>query len=151
MNRWPGRRTQCGAAAVEAVLLSGFVLVPLLLGVILYGHWFWQAQRIEPLASRLPVAGVSGTFTCEELVDEVRTVVLNTLSSSSLGIPVAAEAIVVEVVEVLPTVGAHVHVSIGVPASEQLGGFVPLPNSGLLVSEASYRLNDVVVTTSSCR
>jgi hypothetical protein len=147
----PRRRTERGAAAVEAALVCSFVLIPLLLGVLLYGSWFWQAQKVDPLASRLPVDGVSGTFSCAELVDQVRTTVANALTADSLGVSVPAEAIAVEVVNVLPDVGAYVHVTIDVPASEQLGGLLPLPNGGSLVSEATYRLNDVVVTTSSCR
>lgn len=151
MNGVLRRRTERGAAAVEAALVCSFVLMPLLLGVLLYGSWFWQAQKVDPLASRLPVDGISGTFSCEELVNQVRTTVANALSSDSLGVSVPAEAIAVEVVNVLPDVGAYVHVTINVPASEQFGGLLPLPNGGSLVSEATYRLNDVVVTTSSCR
>jgi hypothetical protein len=43
-----------------------------------------------------------------------------------------------------------VTVSVRVPVAEQLTQLLPLPGAGSTVSEASYRLDNVVLTTESC-
>lgn len=57
----------------------------------------------------------------------------------------------VEVVRVLPAVGAEVSVTVLLPAVDLLNGLIPLPDGGVLASEASYLLKNVVVTTGVCR
>ena len=56
----------------------------------------------------------------------------------------------VTVLNVLPSVGVDVSISITLPATNQLGGLLPLPNGGNLVSEATYRLDNVTLTTAGC-
>jgi hypothetical protein len=141
-----------GVVAVEAAFILSVVLMPLLLGVITYGSYFWQAQRAEPLATRLPLQNIVGLFNCAELVDKVKTTVQNALPTISglAGDELPLTAIGVKVLNVLPTIGVDVEVSISIPAVNQLGGLLPLPNGGSLVSEATYRLANVQLTTVSC-
>lgn len=139
-----------GAIAVEAAVLIGFVLIPLMLGVISYGSYFWQAQRVSPLASRLPLDGIVGQFTCAELVDRVKTTVQSALPQiDGLTGPLPLSSIGVQVVDVLPTIGVDIKVSISVPLTGSLSLF-PLPGGGNLLSDASYRLDNVQVSTTSC-
>ena len=145
-------RGERGAVAVEAALLLSLVLIPILLGVITYGSYFWHAQNVQPLSSRLPLDDVVGEFNCAQLVDRVKTTVANALPgvSSALGDSVPLTSIGVTVVNVLPTVGVDIVLSISLPALNQLGGLLPLPNGGSLISEATYRLDNVTLTTAGC-
>jgi hypothetical protein len=147
-----GRRTQRGSVAVEAGLFISFVLAPLLLGVLTYGSYFWQAQKVEPLSSRLPLQDIVGTFNCAQLIDRVKTTVKNALPSVTglVDSDLPLTAIGVTVIDAVPTVGVDVTVSIRLQSSFDLGGLVPLPNGGALLSEATYRLDNVKLTTAGC-
>ena len=148
----PGER---GAIAVEAALFLSFLVVPLLLGVLTYGMYFWKAQQAQPLSSRLPLDSIVGTFNCAELVDRIKTTVQNALPEVD-GLfdgTLPLEDIGVTVVDVLPTIGVVVEVSIEIPVVNTLGplgGLLPLPNGGDLVSEATYRLDNIKLTTAGC-
>ena len=48
-----------GAAAVEFALV-GPILVLLLIGIVVYGGWFWMAQSVQSLASEAARAAVAG-------------------------------------------------------------------------------------------
>ena len=147
-----GHREERGAAAVEAGLFISFILVPLLMGIITYGSYFWQAQKVEPLSSRLPLQDIVGTFNCAELIDRIKTTVQSALPSVSglVGDDIPLSAIGVSAIRALPTVGVDVTVSIGLQSSFDFGGLIPLPNGGQLVSEATYRLDNVKLTTAGC-
>lgn len=150
-SRRRGERER-GAVAVEAAFILSVVLIPLLLGVITFGMYFWRAQSAQPLASRLPLVNIVGTFNCAELIDRIKTTVQNALPSVTGLIDgvLPLEDIGVQVIEVLPTVGVVVEVSITVQGAGALGGLVPLPNGGALVSEATYRLENIKLTTAGC-
>ena len=141
-----------GAVAVETGFILSVVLIPLLLGVITYGMYFWRAQSAEPLASRLPLVNIVGTFNCAQLIDRIKTTVQNALPEVSglVGDEIPLTAIGVRVIEVLPTIGVVVEVSIKVSGGDVLGGLLPLPNGGALVSEATYRLENIKLTTAGC-
>jgi hypothetical protein len=149
----PGtRRGERGAIAVEAAVILSVVVMPLLLGVLTYGNYFWQAQKTQPLAAQLPMQSIVGQFTCAQLVDRVKTTVQNALPSITnlfSGV-LPLDDIDVDVVNVLPTIGVDILVSISVPAANQLGGLIPLPHGGDLVTEATYRLDNVQLTTAGC-
>ena len=141
-----------GAVAVEAALILSVILLPLVLGVITFGMYFWIAQRSKPLAAQLPLQSIVGQFNCAQLVDRVKTTVQNALPNVpgiSAG-DVSLDDIAVTVVNVLPTVGADVTVSIRVDGASTLGGLLPLPNGGDIISEATYRLENVTLTTAGC-
>lgn len=147
------RRDGAGAAAVEAALVLSAVVLPLLLGVLSYGQYFWQAQHVGVYQPRLPESSIVGTFTCAQLVDQVKTTVQGSLPAVQgvAGNVLPLSDIGVQVLDVLPTIGATVQVSVSVPADTALGGLVPLPNGGNVVTEATYRLDNVMLTTDSCR
>jgi hypothetical protein len=141
-----------GAIAIEAAVILSVVLMPLLLGVLTYGSYFWQAQKAQPLAAQVPMQNIVGQFTCVQLVDRVKTTVQNALPSvtSLYTGQLPLDDIGVRVVNVLPTVGVDIVLSISVPAATQLGGLLPLPNDGRLLTEATYRLDNVQLTTAGC-
>lgn len=145
-------RGERGAVAVEAALFLSVVLIPLLLGVITYGMYFWKAQQVGPLSQRLPLQSIVGQFNCAQLVDRVKTTVQNALPGISGLFPeqIPLTAIGVKVISVLPTIGVDLSVSITLSGSSDLGGLLPLPNGGAIVSEATYRLENVQLTTAGC-
>jgi len=59
-SRPRGAARERGAAAVEAALVCSALLIPLLLGVITWGDYFFRAQRVDTLAPGVPVGGVAG-------------------------------------------------------------------------------------------
>jgi hypothetical protein len=146
------RRVERGAVAVETALILTFIMIPLVMGVITYGSYFWQAQKVQPLSQRLPLDDVVGEFDCAQLVDRVKTTVQNALPNvdGALNGVLPLSAIGVQVVNVLPSVGVDIVLSINLPAVNQLGGLLPLPNGGSLLSEATYRLDNVKLTTAGC-
>lgn len=140
-----------GAAAVEAALVISFILVPLLLGVITWGDYFFRAQRVDTLAPAVPVGGVAGTFTCQGLKDTVAATVVDVvgdLDPSLAGI--AADDVTVTVVEMLPDVGVTVNIHIETTLVGGLASLIPLPGGGAIVTDFSQRLQDVTVSDVMC-
>jgi hypothetical protein len=134
------RRDQRGAAVVEAALVISFVMIPILLGVLDLGERLWRAQKHPPYEPRVASSEIIGSFTCEELVDRVKTTVAENAAAASL--PVGTEAVAVDVVEALPTVGAVVDVSVTLPPPEG--------SEDAVVTEATSKLENVSVSTESC-
>lgn len=127
------------------------ILLPLLSGVLYYGNVIWSMQAAEGTAARLPLAGITGDFTCLELVTRVKSTVLATLpglddSLAGLGV----DDIGVEVLKPIPEVGAVLTISVDVPIVDGIGNLLPLPSVTSVVSEATYRLDNVRVTTDVC-
>ena len=135
------RGGQRGAAAVEAALVISFFLAPVLVGVVTVGEQLWHAQRQSPYEVRTVAFEVVGRFTCAQLVDRVKATLV--AGSNHLDVPLDADWIAVEVVDVLPTVGAVVDIRISVPTLDALGSAT--------VSESSERLQNVSVTTETCQ
>jgi Flp pilus assembly protein TadG len=141
-------RAERGAAAVEAGLVST-ILMPLMVGVLVYGNYFWHAQNVDAYAARIPTGQVSGSqLTCQQLVDRVKQTVLDNIDGLHADAPIQLADITAEVVQVLPTVGAVVHVSVRVPVATTLSSM--LPNGGAVVTDTLLRLDDVTLSTSSC-
>lgn len=137
----PASRTdQRGAAVVEAALVISFFLVPILVGVLTLGEKLWAAQRSAPYEPRIAPTEIIGTFTCAELVDRVKTTVVN--NAAALDTPVGVEQVAVDVVETLPTVGAMVEVQVTLPAASS--------GDSATVVEATSRLEQVSVSTETC-
>jgi hypothetical protein len=143
-------RSERGAAAVEAGLVTT-VLMPLMVGVLVWGNYFWHAQRVEPYASRLPQASLVGYgLTCAEVVALVEQAVVDLsdpvgdTSAPALGL----DDVVVEVVEVLPDASAVVTVGVRTDVGGSLASW--LPNDGEVVKETTMRLENVTVDTSVC-
>ena len=95
---------------------------------------------------------MAGTYTCSELTDKVKTLVSSNLVSvaNQLGVAQSAIGVTATVVRVLPDLGADVELSVQIPVAEQLSSMLPLPNAGAVVQEATQRLSNVKVTTTSC-
>jgi len=55
----PDKGARQGAAAVEFALV-GPIFVLLLIGMVVYGGWFWMAQSVQSLASEAARAAVAG-------------------------------------------------------------------------------------------
>jgi hypothetical protein len=145
------RRTQRGAAAVEAGILVPFLLAPLLAGIIFYGHYFWQAQKVSDLdVSGVPAGAVSGTYSCGQLLDRVKSLLAGNVAAlaTELGVPASAISLTTDVVRVLPTIGVDLALSITLTPSNQVGP-VSLP-APPLVQSLTQRLENVKVTTASC-
>lgn len=146
-------RGQRGAAAVEGAILVLAVLAPLFSGVLYWGHYFWQAQRVSNLdVTGIPPGSVAGTYDCQQLLSRVTSLLGDNVSSLSrqLGVPTSAIGTVVRVVRVLPGIGVDVEVSVRVPVANELASLLPLPNNGAVLTVATQRLESVKVTTSSC-
>ena len=147
------RRAERGAAAVELGIVGGILLMPLLLGVLQFGHYFWNAQRVDAVTPGVPVGGVVGSLTCDQLKDQVATSVVAAVTDLDLGslLPVDVDDVTVTVVQVLPDVGATVRIHIEAPSAGGLASLLPLPDGGALVTDFTQRLSDVRVTTVGCR
>lgn len=143
-------RPERGAAAVEAGLVTTF-LMPLMAGVLFYGNWFWQAQHVPQAAARLPQGAVVGyNLTCTEVVSLVKQAVVD--QSTALGDAYAPaiglDQVAVDVVEVLPDLSAVVTISVTTQMDSGLTSW--LPNDGALVTDATMRLQNVTLSTSTC-
>ncbi len=58
------RREERGAAAVEAALIASLLLAPLFSGVLYWGHFFWESQKVRTLdVTAIPQGSVAGTYT----------------------------------------------------------------------------------------
>lgn len=138
-------------AAVEAGLVTT-VLMPLMVGVLVWGNYFWHAQRVEPYAARLPQGEVVGNnLTCEQVVSLVKQAVVD------LSVPITdayappaldLDDVIVRVVEVLPDASAVVTIGVKTNVGSSLASW--LPNGGEVVNETTMRLENVTVDTSVC-
>jgi hypothetical protein len=121
-------------------MVISFFLIPTLVGVLTLGERLWHAQKVAPYEPRIASSQIIGRFTCAELVDRVKTTVVNNAAAANTTI--GTGDVVVQVVEALPTVGAVVDVSVTLPPPD--GGDTPL------VTGATSKLENVSVTTETC-
>ena len=133
-------RDQRGAAAVEAALVISFLLFPILVGVVKFGFLIWDQQKQPPYDARIAPSEIIGRFDCAQLVDRVKTTVVNNVAA--LDAPLSADSVVVDVVEATPSVGVLVEVEVRLPAESAAGSPV--------VAEAASRLSHVTLTTETC-
>lgn len=145
VGRRPRRRDD-GAVAVESALVLSFILAPLMLGVLTYGYYFWQAQRVPLLDPNIDQSGLVGEICESQLVgrvlDTVRTAVENVDDANALPVPV--NGITATVLDFVPgTLGVDVRVSI----TTNLGSVLPLPNGGNVTNDVLLRLQNVKVKT----
>lgn len=143
-------RSQRGAAAVEAGLVTT-VLMPLMVGVLVWGNYFWHAQKVEPYAARLPQGAVVGyNLSCEEVVSLVKQAVVDLSDpvGDTYAPTLALDDVVVTVVEVLPDASAVVTIGVRTNVGSSLASW--LPNDGEVVNETTMRLENVTVDSSVC-
>ena len=151
MNPWCSpARSEHGAAAVEAGLVST-ILMPLMLGVLVYGNWFWHAQRVEPYAAHLPQSAVVGYgLSCSDVVSLVKQAVVDLSSpvGDSYAPQLGLDDVTVDVVEVLPDASVVVNIGVRTSVTSTLASW--LPNHGDVVTETAMRLENVTVDSSTC-
>lgn len=140
-----------GIAAIEAAILVSILLVPLILGIIQWGDYFWKAQKVDTLAPAVPEGQVAGVFTCEGLQDVVTAAVVDVVAGLDPDLPVVVpEDVVVTVLEVLPEVGVVVQIHLEVVV-DGLSSLVPLPNGGAIITDFTQRFDDVTLSDQVCR
>lgn len=146
------RRTQRGAAAVEAGIVVSVLLVPLVIGVLQWGDYFWRAQRVNSLSPQIAAGAIAGTFTCTNLKTAVSNEVATTVTAlnADLG-TISPSDVTVTVLEMLPNVGVIVQISVRSDAPTGLSSLLPLPNDGAMVVDFMQRLDDVKVSDAVCR
>jgi Flp pilus assembly protein TadG len=132
------RRDQSGAAALEFGLIAGFIFIPLVLGIMQYGWYFYVAQTTGGAAShvarRLAVGDCWGS-------NEALTFVQNEVGSNP-----ANTALVME-----PTSNTDAEIGIDqvevtVTSEANVLGFWPMPNDGTITRTVKTMIED---TTSS--
>lgn len=144
-------RCERGVAAVEAGLVTT-VLMPLLVGVLVWGNYFWHAQKVEPYAARLPQGALVGyNLTCEQVVTLVKQAVVDLsapVTDAYAPPELELDDVVVEIVEVLPDASAVVNIGVKTNVGSSLASW--LPNDGEVLTETTMRLENVTVDTSVC-
>jgi hypothetical protein len=141
-------RSQRGAAAVEAGLITTF-LMPLMMGVFVYGNWFWQLQDVPGLTARAPYGSIQGSqLSCQGLIDRVEATVVANAATVGGAIPVDADDVTVTILQVLPVVGAIVKVEVSAAIDSSFTGI--LPGGGEVHSETTVRLDNVTLNVPSC-
>ena len=125
---------------MEAALVISFLLFPILVGVVKFGFLIWDQQKQPPYDARIAPSEIIGRFDCAQLVDRVKTTVVNNVAA--LDTPLSADSVVVDVVEATPSVGVLVEVEVRLPAESAAGSPV--------VAEAASRLSHVTLTTETC-
>ena len=150
-RRTQENRDERGAAAVEFALVVSLLVVPLLLGIVHWGDYFWKAQKIDVLAPPIAAGAVAGDFGCAGLKDRVAAEVVSVVNALNpdLG-SIDVRQVTVTVIEVLPDVGVTVEVHIEVGGGA-LASLIPLPSGASLITDFSQRLSDVRLTDVTCR
>ena len=132
------RREQRGAAAVEFGLIVGAILVPLLLGVIQYGWYFYVSQTTGGAAThltrRLAVGDCWGS-------GEALTFAKNEVASN----PNQTTLVMTPTTNASAVIGAT-QLTVTVTADGDLIGFLPMPNGGTVSRTVTTMIED---TTSS--
>ena len=114
--------------------------------------YFWRAQRVNSLSTRIAAGAVAGTFTCTGLKTAVSNEVATTVTAlnADLG-TISPSDVTVTVLEMLPNVGVIVQISVRSDAPTGLSSLLPLPNDGAMVVDFMQRLDDVKVSDTVCR
>jgi Flp pilus assembly pilin Flp len=143
------RRNQSGVAAVEAGLISA-LLSPLMIGVLAYGQYFWEAQSkaVDPQVDQGAVYGAY--LSCEDLRTVLRETVVANAAHASSGTPIDAGDVTAEIVDFVPhQLGVDVTVSVRVSVAQSaMSGL--LPDDGEVVSDTSVHLDNVRLDVESC-
>jgi Flp pilus assembly protein TadG len=128
------RRDQDGAAALEFGLIVGTILIPLLLGVIQYGWYFYVAQTTGGAAShvarRLTVGDCWGSG--EALLFVKNEVASNPSQTTLTKSPATNTSAVIGTTQLTVTV----------TSDGDLVGFFPMPNGGTISRTVSTMIED---------
>ncbi|MBF4769979.1 pilus assembly protein [Nocardioides agariphilus] len=138
LSRSRPRRTESGASALEFGLIVGTILIPLLLGVVQYGWYFYVAQTTggaaTHVARRLSVGDCWGS---NEALNFAKAEVASKPSQTTLSkSPTSNSTAVIGTTQLTVTVTAN----------GDLIGFLPMPNGGTITRTVKTMIED---TTSS--
>lgn len=139
-------RDASGAAAVEAALVLLF-LMPLLGGLLVYGNYFWQAQKIASYAPRIPQSTITGTLSCTDLEARAESTVVALLHENGV-MSATTDNVVATVVGDSPGQGVTINVKTTIPTTSLFSAL--LPNGGNVVTGTTQRLDDASVVGNSC-
>lgn len=145
------RRRDDGAVAVESALVLSVILAPLLIGVLTYGFYFWQAQKVPLLDPNMDQSGIVGELCEAELVSRVKAAALTAVTNvdDTGALPVALDDITATVLSAVPN-GLGVDVSVSITTTIGEGSFLPLPNGGNVTKDVFLRLQNVKLKTAGC-
>lgn len=135
-----------GASAVEFGLIS-ILLFTVLFGIIQYGLFFWQLQGGAAAAREGARYSAVGTWSCSTLSSEMTSrvpaggsvTVTRTYIPDPAGTGTASS----------PKTGDDVRVTVSF-STVAVGGLVPMPNNGIVLSEAQARVEAVTAATEPC-
>jgi Flp pilus assembly protein TadG len=132
------RRRDEGAAALEFGLIAGFIFMPLVLGLIQYGWYFYVAQTTggaaTHVARRLSVGDCWGSG---QALTYVKNEVGSNPSQTTLAMTPASNT---------GAVIGTTQLSVTVTANASIIGFFPMPNGGTVTRTVKQMIED---TTSS--
>jgi Flp pilus assembly protein TadG len=138
LQRLRGRRDQDGAAALEFGLIAGIIFLPLVLGMVQYGWYFYVAQTTGGAASHVARRlAVGDCWTGSEALTFVQNEVHANPSSTTFAKTPASN------------VGAVIgttQLTVTVTANASIIGFWPMPNGGVVTRSVKTMIED---TTSS--
>jgi Flp pilus assembly protein TadG len=138
LKRLRDRRAQRGAAALEFGLIAGTVLIPLLLGVIQYGWYFYVSQTTGAAASHVARRlAVGDCWTGTDATTFVKNEVASDPDTTTFAKTPASNS---------SAVIGTTQLTVTVTADGDLVGFLPMPNSGTITRTVSTMIED---TTSS--
>jgi len=128
------RRGESGAAAVEFALIFGFLLVPLVMGLLEYGWYFYTSQvtgaAARDTARRLTVGDCQASGAAQTYARQTSGITTLTLTFGSTSTQD----------NTLPTVGETLRVQASTNGA--LFTFLPLPNDGQITREVDSRVED---------
>lgn len=131
----PRRRDDRGAAAVEFALIFAFVLVPMVLGILQYGWYFYSSQvtssAARETARRLTVGDCQTGTNAANYAQQQSGFSALTLTFGPPGSPTS---------NTLPAIGEVVRVTAQVDGG--VIGFLPLPNGGQITRTVDARVED---------
>jgi Flp pilus assembly protein TadG len=138
LRKLRSRRGQSGAAALEFGLIVGTIFIPLLLGIIQYGWYFYVAQTTggaaTHVARRLAVGDCWGSG---QALVFVKNEVASQPSLTTLAMtPTSNSTAVIGTTQLTVTV----------TSDGDLIGFIPMPNGGTITRSVKTMIED---TTSS--
>jgi Flp pilus assembly protein TadG len=144
-NRSRKRRSESGASALEFGLIVGTILIPLLLGVVQYGWYFYVSQTTGAAAThvarRMAVGDCWGT---NQALNFVKSEVASNPNQTTFAIAVSPPA-PTATTNTTAVIGAT-QMTVTVTADGDLIGFIPMPNNGTITRSVKTMIED---TTSS--
>ena len=132
------RRDESGVAALEFGLLAGTIFLPLLIGLLQYGWYFYVAQTTGGAASHVARRmAVGDCWGSGEALAKAKAEVASDPDDTTLVVTPTANA--------GAALGAT-QLTVTVTADGDAVGFIPMPNSGTISRTVSTMIED---TTSS--